>query len=250
MAPDADRGSAVGVIRGGELSMAAKEADSLFGRALLALLEMSNDDERSAGSMGTSAWLIDVVVVTTSTDAFLLMPVTLGLGYCESSMAAAALSLPPFPSPSADDADRAADERRSSAFIVVCVRVCVLSSLLCHCRHIWIGVGVWKSDKLPCPASPSPSAPVFVVVVAVSRSSASHHHPIKHSRAMAEYEGRTKVVFVGNLPYDATEQEVQKVFEVAGPVVSFRHVFDRDSNKAKGFGEGDCSMVWITPHRN
>lgn len=38
-------------------------------------------------------------------------------------------------------------------------------------------------------------------------------------------------------PYDATEQEVQKVFEVAGPVKSFRHVFDRDNNKAKGFGE-------------
>jgi cleavage stimulation factor subunit 2 len=58
---------------------------------------------------------------------------------------------------------------------------------------------------------------------------------------MAEYEGRTKVVFVGNLPYDATEQEVQKVFEVAGPVVSFRHVFDRDSNKAKGFGGGQAN---------
>jgi len=53
---------------------------------------------------------------------------------------------------------------------------------------------------------------------------------------MADYAGKTRVVFVGNLPYDATEQEVQKVFEVAGPVASFRHVFDRDSNKAKGFG--------------
>lgn len=42
-------------------------------------------------------------------------------------------------------------------------------------------------------------------------------------------------------PYDATEQEVQKVFEVAGPVKSFRHVFDRDSNKAKGFGGLSCS---------
>lgn len=41
---------------------------------------------------------------------------------------------------------------------------------------------------------------------------------------------------VGNLPYDCTEQEVQKVFEVAGPVASFRHVFDRDTNRAKGFG--------------
>lgn len=51
-----------------------------------------------------------------------------------------------------------------------------------------------------------------------------------------QYAGITKVVFVGNLPYDATEQEVQKVFEVAGPVKSFRHVFDRDNNKAKGFG--------------
>jgi len=45
-----------------------------------------------------------------------------------------------------------------------------------------------------------------------------------------------RCVFVGNIPYDATEDELRQLFEVVGPVVSFRLVRDRDSQKPKGYG--------------
>ena len=141
--------------------MAANDADSLAaGRALL----VSNDDERSAGSMGTSAWawwLLDddmaIAIATstsTSTEAFLFMPVTLGLG-CGSSFSCMA-------SPPSTDADRAADERRSSAFIVVVVVVVVCNAVkprLCY--------GMACSRVLACSRA-GRWGPVS--------SSASHHH--------------------------------------------------------------------------
>jgi cleavage stimulation factor subunit 2 len=43
-------------------------------------------------------------------------------------------------------------------------------------------------------------------------------------------------VFVGNIPYDATEEELIDIFKEVGPVLSFRLVFDRDTGKPKGFG--------------
>lgn len=46
----------------------------------------------------------------------------------------------------------------------------------------------------------------------------------------------SRCVFVGNIPYDATEQQLIEVFQNAGPVVSFRLVFDQKTGKAKGYG--------------
>jgi len=45
-----------------------------------------------------------------------------------------------------------------------------------------------------------------------------------------------KCVFVGNIPYDATEQQLIDIFQEVGPVVSFRLVIDRETGKTKGFG--------------
>jgi RNA recognition motif-containing protein len=45
-----------------------------------------------------------------------------------------------------------------------------------------------------------------------------------------------KSVFVGNIPYDAREEDLKACFEAIGPVVSFRLVRDRDSRKPKGYG--------------
>ncbi|GAA6001970.1 hypothetical protein JCM10207_003017 [Rhodosporidiobolus poonsookiae] len=47
---------------------------------------------------------------------------------------------------------------------------------------------------------------------------------------------RSKVVFVGNLPFDYTEEQFIEVFNSVGPVVSFRLVFDHATGKPKGFG--------------
>ncbi|KAI8612808.1 hypothetical protein BC830DRAFT_1135063 [Chytriomyces sp. MP71] len=46
----------------------------------------------------------------------------------------------------------------------------------------------------------------------------------------------SKVVFVGNLPYDITETQLLEIFREVGPVVSFRLVFDKETGKPKGFG--------------
>ncbi|KAK4051907.1 hypothetical protein OIV83_002612 [Microbotryomycetes sp. JL201] len=47
---------------------------------------------------------------------------------------------------------------------------------------------------------------------------------------------RSNVIFVGNLPFDYTEEQLTEVFSSVGPVVSFRLVFDRETGRAKGFG--------------
>ncbi|EPS63022.1 hypothetical protein M569_11764 [Genlisea aurea] len=41
---------------------------------------------------------------------------------------------------------------------------------------------------------------------------------------------------VGNIPYDATEEQIVQICEEVGPVVSFRLVVDRETGKPKGYG--------------
>merc|ERR1711928_207903 len=43
-------------------------------------------------------------------------------------------------------------------------------------------------------------------------------------------------VFVGNIPYGVTEEQLKEIFSEAGPVVSFRIVYDRETGRPKGFG--------------
>ena len=43
-------------------------------------------------------------------------------------------------------------------------------------------------------------------------------------------------VFVGNIPYDATEEDLVSFFENVGPVIAFRLKRDKDTQKSKGFG--------------
>ncbi|XP_074576749.1 cleavage stimulating factor 64-like isoform X2 [Curcuma longa] len=45
-----------------------------------------------------------------------------------------------------------------------------------------------------------------------------------------------RCVFVGNIPYDATEEQLIQICEEVGPVVSFRLVSDRETGKPKGYG--------------
>lgn len=46
----------------------------------------------------------------------------------------------------------------------------------------------------------------------------------------------SRVVFVGNIPYDMSEEQLIEVFREVGTVVGFRLVFDRESGKPKGYG--------------
>lgn len=45
-----------------------------------------------------------------------------------------------------------------------------------------------------------------------------------------------KRLFVGNLPYSATDQLLVDTFTQCGTVVSAKVIFDRESGRSKGFG--------------
>ena len=48
--------------------------------------------------------------------------------------------------------------------------------------------------------------------------------------------GRTRTAFVGNISFDATEEELNTLFASVGPITNFRLVHDRDTGKRKGYG--------------
>ncbi|CAF9934975.1 hypothetical protein IMSHALPRED_010057 [Imshaugia aleurites] len=51
---------------------------------------------------------------------------------------------------------------------------------------------------------------------------------------MADKAGR--VVFIGNIPYGLTEEQIIHIFSQVGQVLNFRLVYDNDTGKPKGFG--------------
>ncbi|TLD25612.1 hypothetical protein PspLS_05508 [Pyricularia sp. CBS 133598] len=46
----------------------------------------------------------------------------------------------------------------------------------------------------------------------------------------------SRVVFVGNIPYGLSEEQITDIFSRAGKVLNFRLVYDRETGKPKGFG--------------
>ncbi|KAI2465057.1 hypothetical protein F4781DRAFT_42537 [Annulohypoxylon bovei var. microspora] len=46
----------------------------------------------------------------------------------------------------------------------------------------------------------------------------------------------SRVVFVGNIPYGLSEEQISDIFSTAGKVLNFRLVYDRDTGRPKGFG--------------
>ena len=46
----------------------------------------------------------------------------------------------------------------------------------------------------------------------------------------------SKSIYVGNLPWSATEEQVQDLFAEYGEVISVKLVTDRDTGRARGFG--------------
>jgi len=51
-----------------------------------------------------------------------------------------------------------------------------------------------------------------------------------------EAEKAARSVFVGNIPYEATEEQLKSIFSEIGVVLSFRLVYDRETGKPKGYG--------------
>uniref|UniRef100_A0A060TI19 ARAD1D42834p n=1 Tax=Blastobotrys adeninivorans TaxID=409370 RepID=A0A060TI19_BLAAD len=46
----------------------------------------------------------------------------------------------------------------------------------------------------------------------------------------------SRIVYVGSIPYDQTEEQILDIFRSVGPVANFRLVFDKETGRPKGFG--------------
>ncbi|KAL8816047.1 MAG: hypothetical protein Q9191_008390, partial [Dirinaria sp. TL-2023a] len=45
-----------------------------------------------------------------------------------------------------------------------------------------------------------------------------------------------RVVFIGNIPYGLTEEQIVHILSSVGQVLNFRLVYDNDTGRPKGFG--------------
>lgn len=45
-----------------------------------------------------------------------------------------------------------------------------------------------------------------------------------------------KTIYVGNLPFSSTEEDIRSLFEAHGTVQSVKLIADRDTGKPRGFG--------------
>ncbi|KAI9733935.1 MAG: hypothetical protein M1834_002590 [Cirrosporium novae-zelandiae] len=50
-----------------------------------------------------------------------------------------------------------------------------------------------------------------------------------------------RVIFIGNIPYGLTEEQIIHTFSSVGQVLNFRLVYDRETGKPKGFGFAEFS---------
>ncbi len=53
---------------------------------------------------------------------------------------------------------------------------------------------------------------------------------------MGVFKEMSKNIYVGNLPWSATEDEVRNAFEQFGEVISVKLVEDRETGRPRGFG--------------
>ena len=47
---------------------------------------------------------------------------------------------------------------------------------------------------------------------------------------------KNRTVFIGNIAFDAQEEELRQLFQQVGPISNLRIVVDRETGKRKGFG--------------
>lgn len=58
------------------------------------------------------------------------------------------------------------------------------------------------------------------------------HHPVTN---MSFTSRNPRVIFIGNIPFEITEEQLIDIFKEVGPVQSFRLMFDRETGRSRGY---------------
>jgi RNA recognition motif-containing protein len=63
-----------------------------------------------------------------------------------------------------------------------------------------------------------------------------------------------KTLYIGNLPWSTTEEQLAEVFAAHGSVESCRIITDRETSRSRGFGfvevQDDCAETMVTALNN
>ena len=60
----------------------------------------------------------------------------------------------------------------------------------------------------------------------------------------AALQSTSRTVFVGNIPFDATESQIREILNTVGPLQNLRLVHDAKTGKPKGYGFAE----YLDPH--
>ncbi|KAL9541877.1 hypothetical protein MBANPS3_008891 [Mucor bainieri] len=84
-------------------------------------------------------------------------------------------------------------------------------------------------------AAPKRKAGESIDVPAEGSTDEPHKKKNRRSKKSSNMEGSRYIVFVGNLPYTTTKEDLEKHFESAGGIKSVRLLTDKATGKPKGF---------------
>lgn len=62
-----------------------------------------------------------------------------------------------------------------------------------------------------------------------------HEYLVHFMSASANNSRHPRVIFIGNIPFEITEEQLIDIFKEVGPVLSFRLMFDRETGRSRGY---------------
>jgi hypothetical protein len=97
-----------------------------------------------------------------------------------------------------------------------------------------------RSDLPPSQSLPKPQPSINRSILAKSRRPATRRLGAKISKLPVHATGQefqmSKKIYVGNLPFSATEEQIQQMFAAHGTVESVALITDRETGRPRGFG--------------
>lgn len=94
--------------------------------------------------------------------------------------------------------------------------------------------GVVFGEARPCASAPTSHFKFGSVIANHTNNSPSLYARTNDTMANREKGGR--VVFIGNIPYGVSEEQIMDIFGRCGQVMGFRLVYDKETGQPKGFG--------------
>ena len=94
---------------------------------------------------------------------------------------------------------------------------------------------MWLARSPRATAAAAATRPTLEMAMAGAKSGGASQHMRASNPALGP-EGQSKKIFVGGLHYDTDKVGLRKYFEQYGKILSSEVMYNRETNKSRGFG--------------